>query len=300
MRLDPVSLRLFLAAAEEGTIAAAASREHIATAALSKRLGELEFDLHTQLLVRTNKGVVPTPAGAELLGLARGVLHDLDEIYVRMRDYANGVRGLVRVFANVSALTQFLPGEMMSFMSQYPLVQVLIEERISTSVTKGIAENAADIGIFAFAGAPSTGVEVFSYHADELVVIAPADHPLSRDDETSFERTLEFDYVGHDTGSSINLLLLKIASELGKTLRMRMQVTSFDALRLMVSIGLGIAILPRGSVTPYLNGLRIKPLRLNEPWAKRELKLCVRDYGTLSVSTKLLFDHLVNSGRVEE
>jgi DNA-binding transcriptional LysR family regulator len=296
MRLDPVSLRLFLAAAEEGTIAAAAYREHIATAALSKRLGELEFDLRTQLLVRTNKGVVPTAAGAELLGLARGVLHDLDEIYVRMRDYASGVRGLVRVFANVSAITQFLPGEMMTFMSQYPLVQVLIEEKISTSVTRGVAENAADIGIFAFAAVPTMAVEVFPYHADELVVIAPADHPLSRDDETSFERTLEFDYVGHDTGSVINLLLLKVASEMGKTLRMRLQVTSFDAMRLMVSTGLGIAILPRGSVTPYLSGLRIKPLRLNEPWAKRELKLCVRNYRTLSVSTKILFDHLLKSG----
>lgn len=292
MRLDPVSLRLFVAVLEEGTIAAAAVREHIAPAALSKRLAELEFDLRTQLLVRTNRGAVPTAAGEELLGLARGVLHGLDEIYVHMHDHAKGVRGLVRVFANVSAITEFLPRELMSFMTHYPLVQIMLEEKISAAITRGVAENAADIGIFAASGAPATLVDVFPYREDELVVIVPADHPLSREDEISFERTLEYDYVGHDAGSAINVLLLQMASGLGRTLKMRMQVTSFDALRLMVSAGLGIGIMPHGSVAPYVSGLNIRPLRLNEPWAKRELKLCVRDAKTLSVSTRLLFDHL--------
>ncbi|MES1163500.1 MAG: LysR family transcriptional regulator, partial [Rhizobacter sp.] len=47
MKLDPVSLRLFVAVMEEGTIAAAALREHLAPAAVSKRVSELEGALNT-------------------------------------------------------------------------------------------------------------------------------------------------------------------------------------------------------------------------------------------------------------
>src|SRR5450830_1550436 len=104
MRLDPISLKLFISVLEEGTIAAAAEREHIAAAAVSKRMSEIEAQLGTQLLVRTNKGISATAAGLALSTMARRVLHELDEISVQMQEYASGVRGHVRVFANISAI----------------------------------------------------------------------------------------------------------------------------------------------------------------------------------------------------
>ena len=56
MRLDLLSLKLFIGVVERGSIAAAASDGHIAPAAVSKRISELEAILRTQLLVRTNRG----------------------------------------------------------------------------------------------------------------------------------------------------------------------------------------------------------------------------------------------------
>src|ERR1700761_6827758 len=109
MRLDPVSLRLFVAVVETGTILAAAEREHVAASAASRRLSELEATLKTTLLDRTHKGVAPTAAGLALANLARGVLHNLDEIGARMAEYAGGLRGQVRIAANLSADTQIPP-----------------------------------------------------------------------------------------------------------------------------------------------------------------------------------------------
>src|SRR5690625_86298 len=62
MSLSPTSLKLFLAVMEYGTIAAAAKEHHIAAAAISKRISELEEHLNVTLLIRTNKGVKPTSA----------------------------------------------------------------------------------------------------------------------------------------------------------------------------------------------------------------------------------------------
>ena len=110
----------------------------------------------------TNKGVAPTAALFALANLARGVLHNLDEIGAQMADYASGLRGQVRIAANLSAITQFLPGEIKRFLELHPGVEVHLEEMISTQVTKAVAENRADVGVFA--PVPfGDGVETFAY-----------------------------------------------------------------------------------------------------------------------------------------
>lgn len=289
MKLDPLSLRLFVSVVEEGTIAAAATREHIAAAAVSKRLSELEDQLNTQLLTRSNKGITVTAAGVALLDLARGVLNDLDNIVSQMRDFSSGTRGSVRVLANISAITQFMPAALQSFLAKHPLVQVNLQEKVSTAVIRGVAENIADIGIFTQVPY-GDNLEVHRYRTDELVLIVPANHHLSNRSSVSFAETLDFEFVGLHVGSSLNFQMLKAASELGRSLKLRIQVTSYDAQCLMVEAGLGIGLLPKISVDTY-NALAIKTVGLDEPWAHRQLDICVRSYDSLSVAAKLLFDH---------
>ena len=103
MKLDPISLKLFICVVEEGTIAAAAERSHIAAAAVSKRVSELENVLQAQLLKRSNKGIEPTAAGIALLRLARRALHELDDVFLQMQEYASGLRGQIRLFADISS-----------------------------------------------------------------------------------------------------------------------------------------------------------------------------------------------------
>lgn len=295
MKLDPISLRLFVDIVEEGSIAAAAMREHIAASAVSKRISDLEDVLKTRLLARTNKGVEPTAAGIALANLARGVLHEMDEIYVQMREYASGLRGHVRVMANISAITQFLPAQIKSFLSEHPQVQIHLQENISSAITKAVFENTADIGIFTMMP-HGQNLEVFPYQSDELVLIAPRGHPLARRRSVSYRDTLAFDYVGLHTGSAINLQLIKAAAELDKTIRMAIQVTSYDALCLMVKTGLGIGILPRAVAQPYVKTLGIRVIRLDDAWVKRELKVCVRSFSALPVAAQLLVRHLTQQG----
>jgi DNA-binding transcriptional LysR family regulator len=291
MRVDPTSLELFICVVEEGTIAAAAERRHIAAAAVSKRMSELEAALRTQLLKRTNKGVEPTAAGNALLNIARRALHELDDVSVQMRDYASGTRGLVRLFANISAITQFLPRELKAFVDAHPHVEVHLEERISTFIARAVAENAADIGIVSLLP-PELTLETFPYRFDHLSLITPRDHPLARRRSVSFAETLQFDYLGLHAGSSINLQLAKAAAELARPLRLRIQLTGYDALCSMVEAGLGVALLPETIAKRNARTASIHVVRLDEPWAQRELRICVRSYAALSVAARLLVDHL--------
>ena len=294
LRLDPTSLKLFVRVVEEGTIAAAAEREHITAAAVSKRLSEIESSLGTPLLRRTNKGVEPTAAGVALLALARRALHELDQIPVQMQSYTSGVRGLVRVCASMSAITQFLPVDIRSFLDEYPDVQVQLEERVSNVVTKAVAENSADIGIFT--DAPhGQQLEAFDYHADRLVMCTHRDHPLAVAKKLSFADALDEPIVGMHAGSAISIQLGRAASQAGRALNLRIQVTSFDALCMMISAGLGVGVLPEAVARRNAATLNIALVTLTDAWAHRAFRICVRSSESLPVAARLLLKHLMKS-----
>jgi DNA-binding transcriptional LysR family regulator len=290
MKLDPLSLQLFVSVIEEGTVAAAAVRHHIAAAAVSKRISELEFQLSTQLLTRSNKGIAPTAAGFALINMARGVLYGLDNIVLQMQDFAAGTRGSVRVLANISVMTQFLPRALKSFVDKYPLVQVNLEEKVSSAIIRAVAENVADVGLYTKVP-HGDEVEVYPYRTDELVLIVPKGHALAHRSVVCFADTLDFEFVGLHVGSSLHYQMAEAASKLERTLKLRIQVLSYDAQCLMVEAGLGIGILPKASLRTY-NGLSVHEVVLEDAWAHRQLNMCVRSYEALPAAAKLFFDHL--------
>src|SRR3546814_6058054 len=142
------TLQVFITVIEKGSIAAAADHEHIAPSALSKRLSALERTFGSPLLIRHARGVEPTDAGYILARGARRLLHQAEDLADELLDYSHGLRGNVRISANLSSISQFLPIEIRQFLRLYPQVQIDLDEKISADVTKAVAENKADIGIF--------------------------------------------------------------------------------------------------------------------------------------------------------
>ncbi|MBA4503310.1 LysR substrate-binding domain-containing protein [Marinobacterium marinum] len=292
MRLDPTSLRLFVRVLETGTIAAAAEHEHIAASAVSKRISELEHNLDAQLLVRTNRGVEGTQAGKALAQLARSVLQQLDEVHARMHEYSQGVRGEVRIVANISAITQFLPRQLKAFLDRHPLIQIQLEEKISSEIIDTLAQRKADIGIFTEVLGDTENLQIYPYRSDNLVVITANRHPLADTPRLHFADTLKYDYVGLHTGSAINNKLLHAAAAAEQPFRMRIQVTSYEALLRMVEQDLGIGIMPMDIARPYVNTRRIKAIALNDAWAHRNLKLCTNNQQPMSQATRRLLEYL--------
>jgi len=225
--------------------------------------------------------------------MARSALNNLNEIVVQMRDYSHGRRGSVQVLANISAISQFMPALIKSFMVQYPLINVGLEEQPSLAITKAVAENRADIGIFTRLP-HGADIEVFPFRTDQLVLLVPNGHPLEGRESVGFAQTLDHEYVTLRSGTHLNFQLIKAANDMGRSLKIRMEVSSYDALCLMVQAGVGIGIMPKGSVGIYrMEGATA--VQLTDDWARRELSLCVRSREGLSMAAELFLEHLLKS-----
>ena len=169
-----------------------------------------------------------------------------------------------------------------------------LQEQISTAIAHSVAENAADIGILND-GIYGERLTLLPYRTDELVLVVPTGHPLARRKSVRLTDALAFDFVGMHPGSAINNQLTRAAAEAQLPLKLRIQVTGYDALCLMVAAGLGVGVMPRGSAALYSGSLAVRTVTLAEPWAQRRLVLCVRSYESLSSVSRLLVDHLRTS-----
>jgi len=292
-RIDLTSLQLFVAVCELRSIGRTADREFIAASAVSKRLSDLETTLDTALLYRHTRGVDLTPAGESLLHHARSILFSLETMQAELSEYADGVRGHVRIHANISAIVQFLPEDLGSFSREHPQVKIDLQEHLSTEVVRAVQEGAADLGICS-ASALGAGreLQVHPYQRDELALIVPRGHALARRKRLAFGDTLEFDHVGLHTQSSIYRVMREAAAAAGRTIRLRIQVTGLEAMCRMIHNGLGVGVMPRRAFELMHGSGELHCVRLCDDWAVRELQLIARDFATLPATARMLVQHL--------
>jgi DNA-binding transcriptional LysR family regulator len=293
--VDLTSLQLFVAVCELGSIGKAAEREFIAASAVSKRLSDLETSLDTPLLYRHTRGVDLTPAGQTLLHHARSVLFSLEKMQGELSEYATGVRGHVRVHANISAIVQFLPEDLGSFALAHGQIKVDLEEHLSSDVIRAVQEGAADVGICNLAMLANPGdapLQTLPYRTDRLVVVVPSGHALAAQPTVDFVSTLDFDHVGLHAGSSIYLAMRQAATNAGRPIRLRIHVTGLDAMCRMIHNGLGIGLIPRRAFELMRNVGDLASVELADAWAERQIGLVARDFDSLPVTGRLLVDHL--------
>ena len=301
-RIDLTSLQLFVAVCELGSIGRAAEREFIAASAVSKRLSDLEVALDTALLYRHSRGVTLTPAGESLLHHARTVLFGLERMQGELSEYADGVRGHVRMHANISAIFQFLPEDLGAFSRQHSQIKIDLQEHLSSDVLHAVQEGAADLGLCNL-GASVSGHTSFGdvahavlqsrhYRFDTLVLVVPQGHALANRDTIAFEQVLDWDIVGLHANSSIGLVMRAAAAAAHRPLRQRIQVTGLDAMCRMIDNGLGIGLLPDRAFELMRGVGRLQAIALTDPWAQRELRLVARDFDTLPITARLLVEHL--------
>lgn len=270
--IDPYSLRLFLAAAREGSIARAAATEHIAASALSRRIADLERAFGVPLFVRSPHGITLTEAGK--LALARGTKleDDLNLLVREVQAHAGEICGLLRLFANATAIVGSLPERLSAFCKQYPSVRIALHEHITEEVVRACLDDRADIGVGVERSAPSA-VESWHFDHDPLIVILPPDHPLAARRKLHMTDFGPYPLVSIRTGGALDRLLHDRALEANIAVRTSVTVTSFDAVCRMVEAGLGIAVIPRRAADAFTGKGRFIRRALDEAWSNRDLRV---------------------------
>lgn len=284
-QIDLSTLDLFVLTCATGSIAQAAERGQIVASAISKRIAEMELLAQTPLLHRHARGVRPTPAGELLLRHARAVLMQVEHLRADLGEYARGVRGVVRLSANASAVEQFLPEDIAAFVERHPEIRIDLRQNTSRSVARAVRDGNVDLGICS-PSEEAAGLAVLPYRREHMVLVIPAAHALARRRRMHYEETLDFPQIGLRDSSIVRETLDREAQSVRRALQQRIEVDSLSAMCRMIECGLGVGVMPEGAYRALDKANRLRAVALADSWAERELNLYAVDFDVLPAAAR--------------
>lgn len=292
MRFDLVTLNLVLAIAETRSITAGAQREHLALAAASRRLSDVETRLGVKLFDRRARGVELTEAGHALVRHIRSLHASLHALESEVMEFSRGIRGHLRIAANAGAIAESLPADLAAFSQAHPGIRISLEDLGSAQVLAAVADGRADVGVYVPPQHLEAGLRTHAYREALLRAVVPRGHALARRKSVDFDALLDHEIVGLPIGSSLHQTMLEHAQRSGRVLNVRVQVRGFDAVAQLVEAGLGVALLPAGVADRLQRLFDVKVLGFTEPWACRQYRLAVRDQPVLPTAVQRFIDAL--------
>jgi DNA-binding transcriptional LysR family regulator len=187
----------------------------------------------------------------------------------------------LRVQANTTAITEYLPPVLGAYLKAKPDVHVDMREQMSDEIVRNVREGITDIGVIS--GSVATeGLKSVPFTSSQLMLITPLNHPLLERDEIYFKDTLDHAFITLLDGTASNNFYLRAAAALNKQMTIRVQVASTDAIMRMVESGAGIALIPQACVPRLVQypGVGLRSLR--DAWSIREFRVCVLGCASMS------------------
>lgn len=292
-RFDLVSIRLAVACAQTGSLTAAARGSHLALAAASRRIRELENALGETLFERHPRGLATTAAGRVFVKHGLTLLQSMERLGAELADLRQGIARHIRLCASTAAINQFLPPLLARYGELQPQVRLDLEEQVSEAAVTALREGRADVAVFV-EGPDTTGLETRLFREDELVLVLPAQHQFGGSRvPLSFADTLDEDWISLNGGAAMLQQQQQAALAANKPFRLRMQVRSFDAVCHLVASCLGLAVLPKAAALPIIRAMKLDWRPLADGWARRRL-LVATHTGQSDAGIAALLDFLVD------
>jgi DNA-binding transcriptional LysR family regulator len=255
----------------------------------------LEERVGSRIVYREASGTKLTTSGEVLVTHSRKVLHEMEALKAELMHFSREMRGQVRVYANTTAVTEFLPQITREFLSLHPQVNVDIHERQNGDIARAVIDGGADFGVVAGEIALN-GVKAIHFATDRLVLVVSSSHPLARSKQVPFTATLPYHHVLLREGSTLHEFLARTAAASGTVLKVRTQVQSFESLARMAEADVGIAILPESAAKRHARTMRVALVGISEAWAVRKRYVLVREHGSLPNYTQEFIRLICDSG----
>ena len=296
--MDFQRLTVFQAVARRLSFSRAADELNLSQPAVSKHIQLLEAELGVRLLHRVGRRVELTDAGHIVADYAQRV-SGLTEDMRRVLGELEGLqRGYLRLGASTTPGLYLLPETLARFRMRYPGVETTLAITNSADVTRRVRAGELDLG---FVGAPAEapGLQVRAFEGDEIVLIVPAGHTLARQRAFTSDLLARETLIVREAGSATRQITEANLARLGLSPRRVLEMSGCEAVKRVVSAGLGVAFVSRYAIVLELAQKLVSAPEIPELHFSRQLFLIARKDARPSAAS-LAFLALMQKGKVRQ
>jgi LysR family transcriptional regulator, transcription activator of glutamate synthase operon len=249
-------LRYLDAVARHRSFTRAALELHIAQSAISQQVGRLERELGVELLRRSTRRVEVTEAGELVLARGRRALAEVEGVRADVDALRGLVRGTLRL-GGVPPVGPVHPAALIAAFSRaHPGLAITVREDTAFSLLGALRDGRLDLVMALVDADAYEGLEGVRLRDEELVVVAPPDHPLARAARVRVECLDGEPLVSYASGSALRDALHGLVPA-GRVVA---EANDLETVRELAARGLGVTLMPRSVVAAGGDRLAIRPL----------------------------------------
>ncbi|MEN7551544.1 LysR family transcriptional regulator [Rapidithrix thailandica] len=284
-------LKLVKEVTATGNLTKAGERLFLSQSALSHQLREIESELGAPVFHRVNKKMIPTLVGKRLLSTACKVLTEVERAQLDIQQMVSGERGTIRLSTECYTCYHWLPALLQKFHCEFPNIEISIVLESTNDPLADLLKGKIDLAIVQCPN-EHPDLEYTKLFNDEMVVVMCQNHPLAQLDYISAQDFQDETLITY-SGDYLNMTLFKEVLLPAKVQpKRKMSVLLTEAIVEMVQAEMGIAVLAKWIVSPYL---RHKPLAirpLTQPGIFRQWAVAQRKQSTPPAYLAYLIEHL--------
>jgi DNA-binding transcriptional LysR family regulator len=278
--MDFDQLETFLEVARLSSFSRAAERRFRTQPAISSQIRALEEEVGAKLLDRSGGKVAVTAPGKVFQKYAEETLEQRRVVLIALAEMHRVPRGEIVVSANEGTCLHILPEVFADFKRQYPSVAVSVKRLEHNKNLEAIIDNSCDFGVVSLP-VNDKRLTVVPIHRDELVVIAPPDHPLAGQASVTVAEVVEYPLLLPKVGRTRDALEQLFHERRLKPI-VSMELDSSELLKRFVAVAVGVGFIPRSNVVEDLKAKALVAMTLADARIQRELALVFRKDKALS------------------
>jgi DNA-binding transcriptional LysR family regulator len=252
-------LRTFVEVVSLGNFSAAGRQLNLTQPAVSLHIRELERRFGVRLVERVGRRAYPTAPGRDLVDHAQRIFGDCEIAESMMRRFREGWLGRVRIGTGFTALTYDLPPVLRKIRVEYPGIEVLVTFLSTMDSVDSVMRNVIDLGLVMLP-IKEPRLRITPLRPGKLVAILPADTKAIPEVVTPDFAAQQSLILEHPRGAVQALIMHWLSGQMPLT-NQPMLLGTVEAMKAMVSLGLGMSIVPDIAVAQPIPNIVVRPLK---------------------------------------
>lgn len=258
-------LEYFVAVARASNFRKAAQALGVSQPNLTLQIADLEAVLEVQLFDRSRAGTLLTPAGRQILPLAREILEQFDQLdsYAQI-DREPELAGSFALGVSPTVAPTLLPHVFPVLHERFPHLRLHVRQHTPAELEQGLDAGDFDL-ILTVLPLQSGRLRIRPLYQERLVVVMHREHPLARKQSLKARDLHQQGILALGQHMSVQRQIQLLCDRYGAVLLQDLESNSLSTLRLMVQLNMGLAILPELFVRSHLqDDSTLRSLRLED------------------------------------
>lgn len=281
-------LHYFMEVAKREHISEAAADLHVAQSAISRQIANLEAELGVKLFVREGRNIKLTPIGAIFFDHTKTAMKAIEHATKQVEEYLDPDRGQIRIGFPTSLANHSLPTVISSFKNQHPNVDFHLRQGSYQYLIDSVKKREIDLAFLGPVPREDPDIDSHILFTENISALIPDNHPLAERDQLLLSDLKNDSFVLFPEGYILRDIAMNACKQAGFTPNVSSEGVDLDAIKGLVSAGMGVTLLPDSTFYNSTPRFTVK-LPIQVPEVKRTVGIISPKNRELAPSEKVFY-----------